>query len=56
MAYTVKGTQRGGSIIKWQEDCQDRARARFNYCRSSESFVGVEIIGPEGQFIARWNR
>lgn len=56
MAYTVTGVQRGGSVIKWQEDCSDRARARFNYCRSSDSFVRVEIIGPKGQFIARWKR
>nr|DAY83273.1 MAG TPA: hypothetical protein [Caudoviricetes sp.] len=56
MAYTVTGTQCGGSVVKWQEECQRRARARFDYCRSSESFVRAEIIGPDGQFIARWKK
>jgi len=54
--YLIKGTQIGGSICQWREACQARARARFDYCRSNAVYVSAEIIGPEGQFIARWER
>lgn len=52
--YSVEGVQERGNRIKWTGLCKARARARFDFCRTSSSFVSAEIIGPDGQMIARW--